>query len=248
MGVAQAALQSTVRTSIRVLSLAAVIGAVVLFKNPNNRGIAAGVALAFGGLPAFWASRARWDLRRLSNAPKATGVEQGPLAPRVEQERWPGLESLPRPRRLKLSWRGRIYALMAVAGGPFGLYLVAMGIGEGLRRGGSGASGVWSLPIVAVVICFCLFAFVRNRLRERRLLAEGAVATGYVVHQETNRYTQSIAYRFQDAAGRTFTARCTDPSRSLYEGMTTPVFYDATRPAQSIPLDCALTKIVAQQA
>jgi hypothetical protein len=243
VGVAEAALLSTIRISIWMLSVAVVIIAVVLFKNPNNWGIAVGVASAFGGLPAFWTLRARYDLRRLRNSQRATGVKQGPSAPRPEQQSWPALESLPRPRRLTLSWRGRAYAAIAIVGGPFGLYLVAMGIKEDLRRGRSVVSDVWPLAIVAGVICFHILTFIRNRLRERRLLAEGAVTTGYVVDQQTGRYTQSVAYRFQDAAGRTFTARCTDPSRSLYEGMTTPVFYDANQPTQSIPLDCSLTKI-----
>jgi hypothetical protein len=246
VGVAQAALRSTIKTSIWVLGIAAVVSVVVLLKNPNNWGIAVGVTVAFGGLPAFWISRARYDLRRLRNAQTATTVEPGPSSPRLEQEIWPTLESLPRPRRLKLSWRGRVYALLAIAGGPSGLYFVAMGIREDRRRGGSVASDMWPLLLVVGVVGFYMFTFVCNRLRERRLLADGAVATGYVINQETNRYTQSIAYRFQDASGRAFTARCTDPSRSLYEGMTTPVFYDVNQPTHSIPLDCSLTKIVAR--
>jgi hypothetical protein len=247
VGVAQAALQSTIRTSIWVLSVAAVIIVVVLFKNLNNWGIAGGVAVAFGGLPAFWISRARYDLRRLRNAHNATGLEKGSFAPHPEQQSWSALESLPRPRRLTLDWRGRAYALIAIAGGPFGLYLVALAIRDDVRRGRSAVSELWPFAIVAGVICFLMLTFVRDRLRERRLLAEGAIATGYVVDQQTGRHTQSIAYRFQDAAGRSFTGRCTDPSRSLYEGMTTPVFYDANQPTQSIPLNCSLTKIVAQQ-
>jgi uncharacterized protein DUF3592 len=148
---------------------------------------------------------------------------------------------------LKLSWRGRAYALIALVGGPIALYWMAMDIREGSQRGGSDHSRAGWFSLVGAAICFYLLRFVRNRLRERRLLAEGAMATGYVISQETNRYRQSITYRFEDAAGRTFTSRCTDPSHSLYEGMTTPVFYDPNQPTQSIPLDCSLTKIVAQQ-
>ncbi len=45
------------------------------------------------------------------------------------------------------------------------------------------------------------------------------------------------------SGGRLAFGRCNDASRSLYEGMTVPVFYDADNPARSIPLDCSLTKI-----
>jgi hypothetical protein len=43
--------------------------------------------------------------------------------------------------------------------------------------------------------------------------------------------------------GRLIDGQCNDASRSLYEGITVPVFYDAEKPTRSIPLDCSLTKI-----
>jgi len=244
--VARTALRSTIRKSYWMLGLAAAISLLALIGNRASWGIAAAVALAFGGLPAFWISRARHDLGRLGNVRKPAGAEAMPPASPTESQSWSLLTSLPRPRRLKLSWRGRAYALIALVGGPIALYWMTMDIREGLRLGGSDHSGAWSLAVAGAVVCFYMLRFVHARLRERRLLAEGATATGYVISQETNRYSQSIAYRFQDAGGRTFTARCADPSRSLYEGMTTPVFYDPNQPTQSIPLDCSLTKIVAQ--
>ena len=45
-----------------------------------------------------------------------------------------------------------------------------------------------------------------------------------------------ITYEFKDAAGRTFSGKCTDRTRKLFEEMQTPVFYDPTNPARSIAL------------
>ena len=80
-------------------------------------------------------------------------------------------------------------------------------------------------------------------MRERELLANGELATGYVVKQTNGRYTQSVEYRFQDGAGNTVSGRSNDASRSLYEGMPTPVFYDPVDPTHNVSLDCSLTKL-----
>src|SRR5258708_5916326 len=61
--------------------------------------------------------------------------------------------------------------------------------------------------------------------------------------QYNGRYTQSIQYYFRLADGKLIAGQCNDASRSLYEGMTVPVFYDAENPTRSIALDCSLTKI-----
>jgi len=87
------------------------------------------------------------------------------------------------------------------------------------------------------------FAFFRNRFREGQILANGELASGYVTAQNNGRYTQSIQYCFRLAGGKLIAGQCNDASRSLYEGMTVPVFYDAENPTHSIPLDCSLTKI-----
>ena len=86
--------------------------------------------------------------------------------------------------------------------------------------------------------------FFRNRLRERQLLSNGELTSGYVISQNNGRYTQSIQYCFTPSGGKLISGRCADASRSLYEGMTVPVFYDADNPGRSMPLDCSLTKIV----
>ena len=92
-----------------------------------------------------------------------------------------------------MSWRGGFHTLIGVAGGPSCVYLAATWMREGPRAGGSAQSQTMPSFLVCAVFCFYLFTFIRNRLCEQKLLTDGAVANGYVVSQETNRYTQSIA-------------------------------------------------------
>ena len=99
----------------------------------------------------------------------------------------------------------------------------------------------WVLVIPLAIICGNFFAFFRNRLRERQLLANGELTSGYVTAQNNNRYAQSVQYSFKLSDGRVAVGRCADASRSLYEGMSIPVFYDVDNPTRGIPLDCSLT-------
>ena len=46
------------------------------------------------------------------------------------------------------------------------------------------------------------FAFFRNRFRERQILANGELASGFVTAQDNGRYTQSIHYYFRLAGGK----------------------------------------------
>jgi hypothetical protein len=159
-----------------------------------------------------------------------------------KEREFPELAALPRPRKLKLRWKGRLYLL-------FTSMVVSLFTVCGLPALWSEFNNPhpseprWALVIPLVVISGYSFIFFRNRLRERELLANGELASGHVTAQKNDRYTQSIEYCFKLAGGRVAAGRGIDASRSLYEGMTVPVFYDADNPARSIPLDCSLTTV-----
>jgi hypothetical protein len=155
-----------------------------------------------------------------------------------KEKEFPELAALPRPRKLKMTWKGRFYVVFAlVLLSLFTVYGLPLLWTESQHR------RTWSLVAPFVAIYGYSLAFFRNRLRERRLLANGELASGYVTAQSNGRYTQSIQYCFKLPGGRLAFGRCNDASRSLYEGMTVPVFYDADNPTRSIPLDCSLTRI-----
>jgi len=87
------------------------------------------------------------------------------------------------------------------------------------------------------------FNFFRNRYLERQLISTGELATGRVIKQKNSAYGQTVDYTFQDVSGNIIIGHSKDASRSLYEGMLTPVFYDALDPNRNVSLDCSLTKI-----
>ena len=80
---------------------------------------------------------------------------------------------------------------------------------------------------------------IRSVFRDRRLIANGDIAVGVIVCQETiggKSKTSRIEYDFKDAAGRTYTGKCDDGSRELYEVMQTLVFYNRDNPAENVAL------------
>ena len=212
----------------------------------------------FSALPLFYALSALHQVRKLRNlsfqpANSKTGAftisEMGSSSEVLsktivfEEKEFPELVALPRPRKLKMTWKGRSYFAFALV--VVGLY-TAYGLPatwSEFSKPHSAHGRNWMLLAPMAVIYGYSFAFFRNRFRERQILANGELASGFVTAQDNGRYTQSIHYYFRLAGGKLIAGQCNDASRSLYEGMTVPVFYDTENPTRSIPLDCSLTKI-----
>lgn len=243
-------------TGVVVLVLDVALALVVRAKNPEN-GLPWGIVLAFAGLPIFWLLSAFVSLRKLRGMSFQTVIDPSHILAISEmsssglvsktmvskEKAFPELVSLPRPRKLKMTLRGRcdfFFALAVVS--LFTVYGLPVLWTESNNPHAS-QQEKWLLLAPVVLIYGNAFNFFRNRFRERSLLANGEVASGYITAQYNGRYSQSVRYCFKLAGGRLVTGNCTDASRSLYEGMTVPVFYDAENPTRSIPLNCSLTKI-----
>jgi hypothetical protein len=251
-------LSSTIKVSLFLVTLGVIFAAVVGVRNPGEGWLWVGIVLAFSALPLFYALSALHQLRKLrklsfqpvaheigtftvSEMGSASDVPSKTIV--FKEKEFPELVALPRPRKLRMSWKGRGYFAFALI--VVGLYTV-----YGLPAAWSEFSNPhslrgrdWTILLPLAVIYGYSIAFFRNRLRERQILANGELASGYVTAQNNGRYTQSIQYCFRLAGGKLITSRCNDASRSVYEGMTVPVFYDAENPTRNIPLDCSLTKI-----
>ena len=248
-------LSSTVKVSLFLVTLGVIFAAVVGGRNPSEGWLWVGIVLAFSALPLFYALSALHQirkLRKLSFQPAAheTGAftvsEMGsssdvPSKTIVFKEKeFPELVALLRPRKLRMTWKGRGYFTFALI--VVGVYTV-YGLPAIWSQFQSRHGRDWTFLLPLAVIYGYSFAFFRNRFRERQILANGELASGYVTAQNNGRYIQSIQYCFRLAGGKLITSQCNDASRSIYEGMTVPVFYDPENPTRSIPLDCSLTKI-----
>lgn len=249
-------LSSAIKVSSVLVALGVVFAVVVRFKNPSGS-MAWAILLAFSGLPMYYALSALLQVRKLRNMSFQPAIDQsrafgilemsssGVASKTIvfEEKEFPDLVALPRPRKLKTTWKGRFYFAFVLA-------VVSLCTIYGLPALWSEFKGPnflfakhWPLIVLPLFIYGNSLVFFRNRFRERKLLTNGELASGYVTAQHNGQYMQSIQYCFKLADGKLITGRCNDASRSLFEGMTVPVFYDADNPARSIPLHCSLTRL-----
>jgi hypothetical protein len=258
--IARAALISMVRQGLLVVALGVILAAVVSVRNPSEQWAAGAILLAASGLPLFYVLSARYPLRKLSQSSlqpasdQASGVAIFVTRPlpgndsktiTFQDKEFAELAMIPRPRKLKTPWKGRgywVFALLAVA--LYTMYAVPATWSK-LRIPHSWSGNDLVLFVPAAMVYGYFFVFVRYRIRERQLLSHGELGTGYVTAEYNGPYTQSINYRFRRADGVVIAGRCNDASRSLFAGMTVPVFYDAQDPQRSIPLDASMTTIAA---
>jgi hypothetical protein len=256
--IARRELSTTIKVSVFLVTLGVIFAVVVRVRNPNEGWAWIAILLAFSAFPLFYALSALYQVRQLRNlsfhpanhkaaaftiSEMESSSDVPPKTIVFKEKEFPELVALPRPRKLKMTWKGRRYVTFAlVVVGLYTVYVLPATWNE-FSNPHSAQGKNWMLLAPMAVIYGCSFAFFRNRFRERQILANGELASGYITAQNNGRYTQSIQYCFRLADGKLIAGQCTDASRSLYEGMTVPVFYDAENPTRSIPLDCSLTKI-----
>lgn len=212
------------------------------------------VFVGLGGLPLYFALSGLHQLRKLSRLPVHPADERtdtfrikrfGPLhkgaSTRMSfEDGFPDLAAIPRPRQVKMTWEGWVLSLLVAAGVcSYTLLVLRSYLQHSHPKLGSSLSILW---LSASIYGYGLVFFLQRR-RERRLLAYGEVTLGHVITEKNTPYGQRIEYYFKHS-GRPALGFCSDWSRSVYEGMTVPVFYDANNPNVSIPLNCALTKII----
>jgi hypothetical protein len=249
-------LSSTVKSSSVLLVLGVVSAIVVGIKN-HGEGWTWAILLAFSGLPVYYGLSAVLETRKLRTMSFQPAVDRsravsisevsssGDLSDTIlfENREFPDLVAVPPPRKLRMTSKGRFYTVFALAAVSLLTVYGLPAFWTEFNNPHSLSGRNWLLVIVPIVVYGYSFVFFRNRIRERQLLANGELASGHVTAQFNGEYTHSVQYCFKTSADRLVFGRCNDASRSLYEGMTVPVFYDPDNPTRSIPLDCSMTRI-----
>jgi hypothetical protein len=121
-------LSSAIKVSLFLVALGVIFAVVVRVKNPDEGSAWAGILLAFSGLPIYYAISSFQQMRKLrslSFQPSAdqsrtfavsemssSGVPTKTIA--FKEKEFPELAVLPRPRRLKMTWKGRFYVVFAL--------------------------------------------------------------------------------------------------------------------------------------
>jgi hypothetical protein len=178
-------------------------------------------------------------------APPAQAAEAS--AEKEKSERYSFLLSLPPPRPVRLSRRGKMMvnlSLLFVFGVEaflawtlYGVWYRAHVLPESSRT-----------PEIFLVCFMVLVASLpilmrRGMARDLKLMENGAAALGRVTEQRNFKNASAITYEFEDAAGRTVTGSGNDLTRSFYPAMTVPVFYDPQNPKRSVAVCSSFVEV-----
>ena len=109
------------------------------------------------------------------------------------------------------------------------------------------SSGDFRDPLIVLILvgwACALIAFpVLPELPNGKLLREGELVVGRVIHQETfsgSRDTWTVIfYAFADGANRGFIGKGRDYSDSLAHGAPVVVYYDPLNPERNVAMECS---------
>jgi hypothetical protein len=173
------------------------------------------------------------------------GAPGGGVGPYDEMSRV--LATLPRPRPVRMSRRGKIIAMVVSIAllASLGIY-AATGVAA-QRAGGGQDAGASQFPVYAVSIIFILaFGILTLNVigRQKRLLADGEIAMAHVTKRWMARNGPNIFYEFTTPLGEHFSRGAADGSRQLSVGMNVPIFYDPQKPKRQLALCASFYEVV----
>jgi hypothetical protein len=168
-------------------------------------------------------------------SPGAYATAAGPASMSYER-----LRILRRPRTIRMKTLNRIFVVAYVAAflgiGAAILAIVRNGVDQASFRA---LPNLTTFAMFGVIWSIMAITMFRSVLRDRSLLSDGEIAIATVTSQSFaggESRNSRITYQFNDAAGRTFSGKCTDHTRKVFEEMRTPIFYDPADPAKNVAL------------
>ena len=249
IGNATTKLRLDMRAMLAVAGIGVLLAVTALMRGPFGVRGAAALAVPFVALPLGSGLVAKYRLSRIAERqPGRPGqVLHGTTPPSVTQaaaDQDKDVSLAMRPRTLRLTMRGHLYAAGVVSATAFVLWLLSL-----VLRGIAGPSNLAILGkyVVALLVwswaLWSCISFFRNRLRERQLFINGELSQGIVLTQSKTRYGSLIVYSYRDASGKDFQNRVTDFSNKLYEEMPINVFYDPLNSCESAALESSLYRV-----
>jgi len=236
---------SRIQTDVRAAWIVSAFGLVlVLLAGRGPLGISGtfGIAVAFLLLPSSLALMGHYRLsriKRIANGPARTADPPaiGPTQSNFELDRFC---LMPRPRQVKMSWLGRLYAVGVGGATVLGMWLLSIMV-RALLHPRPGATLKLVLGVVVYCVwCWVCFTFFRNRVRERDLFVNGDFAKGRVAARTNGSQGTYIVYTFQSVSGGAFQNRVLDFSKNQFEQMSVHVFYDPLDPSRSAALEASV--------
>ena len=140
------------------------------------------------------------------------------------------LKEMPRPRPVRMSRRGKINLLVVmIAVASFDFIFLVMAWKRHASAGSlAGLSKTdWMWMGIALLLALAPLGVCKNLQKQKALLESGEVALARVLRRMRDDSGATIQYEFEDPQGNKSSGMASDMTRSLYEGMSVIVFFDA---------------------
>jgi uncharacterized protein (DUF983 family) len=207
-------------------------------------------------VPAFFALFALGPLWNYHSMRKAIAVAKFTVNPDLVQAQLPldqslqMLQSLPRPRRVRFSFRGGSAAVAVMLAGILVFFAVVLATANARHVPNNRGNFAMFFPLIFLLAVFAVIIVVplfRGK-RDLPLLRDGELALARVIAQQTVQQGKTsysrIDYEFKTSGGQVVRNTCRDLTSSFFEDMTIPVFYDPLNPAKNIAACATYLKVV----
>jgi hypothetical protein len=156
------------------------------------------------------------------------------------------LAELPRPRPVRISRRGKIIATVVSAAllASLGIYAAGLSATSRVADGNAGRPQFSVYPLSIAFVAVVAFVMLNALARQKRLLADGEMATAQVTKRWMARNGPNIRYEFNTPLGEHFSRGAADGSRQLSVGMIVPIFYDPQKPKKQLALCASFYEVI----
>jgi uncharacterized protein (DUF983 family) len=206
-------------------------------------------------LPAFFLLIAAAPLWSYYSMRKAIAAAKFTVNPDLAQSQLPldpslrMLQSLPRPRRVRFSFRGSFAAIAVMCAGILVFFGVVLATANARHAPNNRGSYAMFFPLFFLLAVFAIVLVVplfRGK-RDLPLLRDGELALARVVAQQTVQQGKTsysrIDYEFKTNSGEIIRNSVRDLTSSVFEDMTIPVFYDPVNPSRNIAACATYLKV-----
>jgi hypothetical protein len=151
------------------------------------------------------------------------------------------LADIPRPRPVRLSFKGAFVALLTFPG-PLVLFAVIANDERHHPTPGTTITGLAIFFGVTEILLVGLL-WVWPCLKQRRLVSEGELAIGEITKVDDSPRNPWVHYKFETPLGEKLTSYHQTYRVDLAQGMKVPVFYDEQRPKKQVALCSAYYEV-----
>ncbi len=187
---------------------------------------------------------ARFGGEEATNGAPDGRLDEGVAGP--YDEMIPALNDVPRPRRVRMSRKGKSTAVLVSVILFVSMSIFVAGISAksaaAVQNGAAPQTLIYALPILFILVFVPLM--LGTIARQKTLLVNGEIGLGKVTGRRLARHGPVIRYEFTTSIGEHFSRKGSDGTGQLSVGMRVPIFYDERNSKKQLALCASFYEVI----